>query len=78
MAEEGLRDISFIIGGINDEDEIRILRNNKPVFSEKRVDLHRAWSETTYQMQKLRDNPQCAQQEYDRILDTDDPVCMRN
>ena len=73
LAEYGLRDISFIIGGINGKDEIRILRNNKPVFSEKRVDLHRAWSETTYQMQKLRDNPQCAQQEYDRILDTDDP-----
>ena len=73
LAEHGLRGISFIIGGINDKDEIRILRNDKPVFAEKRIDLHRAWSETTYQMQKLRDNPECAQQEYDRILDADDP-----
>ena len=24
-------------------------------------------------MQALRDNPECAQQEYDRILDADDP-----
>ncbi|MDE2366870.1 MAG: phosphoribosylformylglycinamidine synthase subunit PurQ, partial [Betaproteobacteria bacterium] len=54
-------------------DEIRFLRNNKPVFAEKRVDLHRAWSETTYRMQKLRDNPVCAQQEYDRLLDAGDP-----
>lgn len=73
LAEYGLRDVSFIIGAVNDKDEIRFLRNNKPVFAEKRVDLHRAWSETTYQMQKLRDNPECAQQEYDRILDADDP-----
>jgi phosphoribosylformylglycinamidine synthase len=73
LAEYGLRDDSFNVGVVNDKDEIRFLRNNKPVFAEKRVDLHRAWSETTYQMQKLRDNPECAQQEYDRILDTEDP-----
>jgi phosphoribosylformylglycinamidine synthase len=30
------------------------------------------WSETTYKMQSLRDNPICAQQEYDRILNTTD------
>ncbi|MEZ0232980.1 MAG: phosphoribosylformylglycinamidine synthase [Methylophilaceae bacterium] len=43
------------------------------VFAELRTTLHRLWSETTYQMQKLRDNPVCAQQEYDRILDVNDP-----
>jgi phosphoribosylformylglycinamidine (FGAM) synthase-like amidotransferase family enzyme len=43
------------------------------VLREKRVDLQRAWSETSYQMQTLRDNPSCAQQEFDRILDTTDP-----
>ncbi|MEO5654752.1 MAG: phosphoribosylformylglycinamidine synthase subunit PurQ, partial [Nitrosospira sp.] len=73
LSAEGLRDLSFIIGGVHGGDEIRFLRNNKPVFSEKRIELHRAWSETTYRMQKLRDNPECAQQEYDRILDVRDP-----
>jgi phosphoribosylformylglycinamidine synthase len=73
LAEAGLRDLCFVIGYVNDGDEIQFLRNNKPIFVEKRVDLHRAWSETTYQMQMLRDNPECAQQEYDRILDLHDP-----
>ena len=73
LSNEGLRDMSFAIGDLNGKDEIQFLRNNKPVFAEKRVDLHRAWSETTYQMQKLRDNPECAQEEYDRILDLTDP-----
>ncbi len=36
-------------------------------------DLHRLWSDTTYQIQGLRDNPECAQQEYDRWLDDEDP-----
>lgn len=73
LAEAGLQDMSFVIGHPNEKDELRLLRNNKPVFAEKRADLQRAWSETSYHMQKLRDNPDCAQQEYDCILDDDDP-----
>ena len=73
LNDAGLREVSFVIGHVNAVDEIRLMRNNQPVLSEKCCDLHRVWSETTYHMQKLRDNPVCAQQEYDRILDTTDP-----
>lgn len=73
LTDAGLRDCSFIIGHPNQSDEIRVMRNNKPVLAEQRADLQRAWSETTYHMQKLRDNPACAQQEFDRLLDTADP-----
>lgn len=73
LSDTGLRDHSFVIGALNDQDEIRIMRNNTVIFSQTRVDLQRAWSETTYQMQGLRDHPDCAQQEYDRILDAADP-----
>ena len=69
----GLGDHATIIGIVNATDEIRFTRNAKPVFSEKRVELQRAWSETTWRMQSLRDNPESAQQEYDRILDVRDP-----
>ncbi len=61
------------VGHMNEWDEIRVTRNAKRVLREKRVDLQRAWSETSYQMQTLRDNPSCAQQEFDRILDLTDP-----
>ena len=37
------------------------------------VYLRRAWSETTYRMQALRDNPYTARQEYDNGLDVRDP-----
>jgi phosphoribosylformylglycinamidine synthase len=69
----GLGEVSHIVGTLNDRDEIRFTRSAKALFAEKRVDLQRAWSETTYLMQKLRDNPECAQEEYDRILDVADP-----
>ncbi|MDP3439701.1 MAG: phosphoribosylformylglycinamidine synthase subunit PurQ, partial [Azonexus sp.] len=61
------------VGTLNDWDEIRVTRNAKRVLREKRVDLQRAWSETSYQMQAMRDNPDCARQEFDRILDLTDP-----
>jgi len=67
-----------VIGQPAEHDDIRIACNGCAVFSASRVELHRAWSETTYEMQKLRDNPDCAQQEYDRILDAADPGMRAN
>ena len=61
------------IGCPNQSDEIRLVRGATSVFTQTRVDLQRAWSETTWRMQSLRDHPQCAQQEFDRILDASDP-----
>jgi len=69
----GLGDQSLVIGHINPRDELAFMRNARPAFAEKRVNLQRAWSETSFRMQQLRDNPECAQEEYDRILDIADP-----
>ena len=69
----GLGACTQFIGAPNPWDQIRIIRNARAVLSEKRVDLQRAWSETSFRMQQLRDHPECAQQEYDRILDASDP-----
>ena len=69
----GLGDHAHIVGLLNGRDEIRVMRDARPVFTEKRVDLQRAWSETTWRLQAMRDNPACAQEEYDRILDAADP-----
>ena len=62
---------AHLIGTVNTGDQIQI-RKGSTQFSDSRVNLHRMWSETTYRMQSLRDNPQCAQQEYDRILNESD------
>jgi len=42
-------------------------------LSESRVHLQRLWSEVSYRMQSLRDNPECAKEEYDQILDAMNP-----
>ena len=61
--------LAHVIGEVEQGDLVAIKQHGKAVFSDSRVNLHRMWSETTYRMQKLRDNPVCAQQEYDKILD---------
>lgn len=63
---------AHIVGTVTNQNQINITQNGKAIFADTRVNLHRMWSETTYHMQSLRDNPACAQQEYDRILNDAD------
>jgi len=64
--------LAHVIGDVTAANQVEIKYSGKVVFSDTRVALHRVWSETTYQMQKLRDNPVSAQQEYDRLLNESD------
>ena len=62
-----------ILGEPNGIDQVRFVVDGEPVLAESRVALHRLWSETTFAIQSLRDNPECARQEYDRLQDVADP-----
>ena len=68
----GLGRYSHIIGHLTTDDCVTVRYKGKDIFRDSRMNLQRAWSETTFQLQALRDNPLCAQQEFDRILDSDD------
>ena len=43
------------------------------IYNQKRSSLHRLWSETSWRIARLRDNPACVDQEYERLLDETDP-----
>jgi phosphoribosylformylglycinamidine synthase len=62
-----------VLGEPNGMDQLRVVVDGRPVLAESRVALHRLWSETTWRMQTLRDNPECARQEYERLADVADP-----
>jgi phosphoribosylformylglycinamidine synthase len=51
---------------------IRVTRGAATLLDEPRVDMHKAWSATTHALQRMRDNPVCADQEYARLDDVDD------
>jgi phosphoribosylformylglycinamidine synthase len=73
LREHGLGACSHIIGKLNDRGVIEFTRDAKVVYSEKRSALHRLWSETSWRIARLRDNPACADAEYERLLDETDP-----
>ncbi|HQR09733.1 MAG TPA: phosphoribosylformylglycinamidine synthase [Casimicrobiaceae bacterium] len=62
-----------VVGAPTRSARITVACAGATVLDESRIDLHRAWSSTTHAMQRLRDNPEAADQEYARILDADDP-----
>jgi phosphoribosylformylglycinamidine synthase len=61
-----------IIGTPREGRRVVVRCQGSVVLDESRIDLHRAWSETTHAMQRLRDNPKVADDEHARLLD-DDP-----
>ncbi|MDP2810954.1 MAG: phosphoribosylformylglycinamidine synthase [Rhodocyclaceae bacterium] len=73
LRDAGLGACSHIVGTLNDADEIRVWRNAKSALAVRRIDLQRAWSEVSYQVARLRDDPACAQEEFDAVLDAADP-----
>lgn len=68
-----LREKAFVIGQVNDVDALVILRDSGTLYEQGRAQLQQIWSETSYRLQRLRDNPECADQEFANIAQTDDP-----
>ena len=69
----GLGHYTHVIGTVNPDDRIEFLRGRRPIVSGWRGEFQQAWSETTREMQALRDDPECAREEFDRIADLEDP-----
>ncbi len=73
LREAGLGRHSHVIGCLRDDDQLVFSWGGEQWYSAPRVTLQRYWSETSYQMQALRDNAVCAQQEFALLDDTQDP-----
>ena len=69
----GLRSEFHIVGTLNALDILRVFRLDACVYEERRTVLQAAWTETSYQVARLRDNPACAEQEYARQAEANDP-----
>ena len=57
--------LTYELGSVSTEDRFEITRGSKKLLSEKRSELRGIWAELTHQMQRLRDNPECADQEFE-------------
>jgi len=72
FARHGLGECVRRIGEPQPQLRVRIAVG-EALIDESWVDLRRAWSETSYRMRRLRDEPSCAEEELTALLDCTDP-----
>ena len=65
------------IGAPSDDDSIEITLDANTVFRESRAVLRHQWSTTSYRLQSLRDNPDCAREAYEQLLECDPGLTAR-
>ena len=73
FTDRGLADCVHYLGKATGGDRFVITADGRPVYSESRTQLRMWWAETTWQMQRLRDNPACADQEHEAKRNDGDP-----
>jgi len=72
LRAHGLGACSHIIGKPNPRDVIEFSRDAREIYKQPRVALQQLWSETSWRIARLRDDPDCADAEYARIADITD------
>ncbi len=77
LAKHGVSDITHLIGNTSADPILNIQLNNEQLFSESVAKLNLAWSELTYQMQAKRDNPDCAREAYDSLLEENNGILIK-
>lgn len=73
IAQAGLSDCSHQIGTTHSTQQLNISHAGQVIYSASRAQLQSGWSEVSYRMQALRDNPECARSQFERIADDKDP-----
>ncbi len=72
VKEAGLADCTHFVGEVTADDALKIEAHGKALYTESRGELQKAWSEVSWQIARMRDNPSCADQEYARCTMEDD------
>ncbi|WP_436876714.1 phosphoribosylformylglycinamidine synthase [Siccibacter turicensis] len=73
LSAHGLADCVHYLGQAVEGDRFTLTAQDETLFSESRTAMRIWWAETTWQMQRLRDNPACADQEHAAKADDSDP-----
>lgn len=61
------------IGVVTENQQIEFVNNERGLYASSRLHLESLWSKNSFHIQSLRDNPECAKQEFESTLKNDDP-----
>jgi len=73
LAANGLAACSHVLGAVDAGAQLQFQWQGNAVLKAARGDYLRLWSETSYRIQALRDNPECARQEFETLAEDDYP-----
>jgi phosphoribosylformylglycinamidine synthase len=72
VKKHNLRHCIHAIASPNADDAIIIKYKDNIIYHNSRIALQQLWARTSYEITKLRDNPECALQAYQQITQDDD------
>ena len=67
--KQGLGSAVYCIGQAHCGSNFTVVNDGETLFDQPLVDLQRAWQSTSHQIQRLRDNPACADSEFALLAD---------
>ncbi|WP_314253774.1 phosphoribosylformylglycinamidine synthase [Eikenella halliae] len=67
--KQGLGKAAYCIGQAHCGSNFTLVNDGETLFDQPLVDLQRAWQSTSHQIQRLRDNPACADSEFALLAD---------
>jgi len=73
FVEAGLKSVTIDLGAPVSGQRLQIARRGQGLLDEDLSLLQRCWSETSHAVQRLRDNPECADQEQESVCDWKKP-----
>lgn len=74
LDKSGLAHCSHCFANIKlNEQSLSVSFSGENILHASRSQLQQIWSEVSYRMQALRDNPECAKQQFEQIKDDNDP-----
>ena len=72
LSEAGLGSVSHLIGHPREDRRVIFASGETALIDEDVQILQQTWSETSYHIQALRDNPECARESFDAIANAND------
>lgn len=73
FSKYNLLDAVKSVGSAVADDQLLITQSGKQLLSKSMSEYRMLWAQTTYQMQTLRDNPDCAKEELEQKANVSDP-----
>jgi phosphoribosylformylglycinamidine synthase len=78
FAKHGLENLVGVIGKPVEGHGLSISTGGNNLLESDLRELHRAWCETSFEIQKLRDHPDCADEEFARSVEWQQPLLKAN